>query len=55
MSNNNNDAQEEKQTTTRYTIDLPDRLHHEFKIQAAMENRSMKDVMIEALETYLNE
>ena len=48
-------SENEKETTTRYTIDLPDSLHHEFKIKAATEKRSMKDLMIEALEAYLHE
>ena len=39
----------------RYTIDLPPDLHREFKVKSAQESRTMKDVMIEALEAYLRE
>lgn len=44
-----------KETTTRYTVDLPDSLHHRFKVQAAQDGRSMKDLVIEALEAHLND
>lgn len=44
----------EKEATTRFTVDLPDSLHHTFKMQAAAEGRSMKDLVVEVLETYLN-
>ena len=42
-----------KEPTTRFTADLPDSLHREFKIAAAEENRSMKDLMVRILESYL--
>jgi hypothetical protein len=48
-------SNKDKETTTRYTVDLPDSLHHQFKIRAATEQRSMKDVMIEALQRYLQQ
>ena len=44
-----------KEPTTRFTADLPDSLHREFKIAAAEENRSMKDLMIMVLKKYLNQ
>lgn len=43
------------QSTTRLTVDLPDDLHQELKMQAVRENRTMKDVTMEALKGYLNE
>ena len=44
-----------KEPTTRFTADLPDSLHREFKIAAVEEDRSMKDLMITILEKYLNQ
>ena len=44
-----------KEPTTRFTADLPDSLHREFKIAAVEEDRSMKDLMITVLEKYLNQ
>ena len=44
-----------KEPTTRFTADLPDSLHREFKIAAAEEDRSMKDLMIMVLKKYLNQ
>ena len=44
-----------KEPTTRFTADLPDSLHREFKIAAVEENRSMKDLMIMVLKKYLNQ
>ena len=44
-----------KEPTTRFTADLPDSLHREFKIAAVEEDRSMKDLMITVLERYLNQ
>ena len=43
-----------KEPTTRFTADLPDSLHREFKIAAVEEDRSMKDLMITVLEKYLS-
>jgi len=43
------------QSTTRLTVDLPDDLHQELKMQAVRENRTMKDVTMEALKGYLSE
>lgn len=43
------------QDTTRLTVDLPNDLHQDLKVQAAKENRTMKDVTMEALKGYLNE
>ena len=45
----------EKEPTTRFTADLPDSLHRQFKIAAAEEDQSMKDLMITALERYLEQ
>jgi predicted HicB family RNase H-like nuclease len=45
---------DEKETTTRYTIDFPDSLHKRIKMQAVKEERSMKDLLIDAMEMYLN-
>ena len=44
-----------KEPTTRFTADLPDSLHREFKIAAVEEDRSMKDLMIMVLKKYLNQ
>ena len=44
-----------KEPTTRFTADLPNSLHREFKIAAVEEDRSMKDLMITVLEKYLNQ
>ena len=44
-----------KEPTTRFTADLPDSLHREFKIAAVEEDRSMKDLMITVLEKYLSQ
>jgi hypothetical protein len=44
-----------KEPTTRFTADLPDSLHREFKIAAVEEDRSMKDLVITVLEKYLNQ
>lgn len=43
------------QDTTRLTVDLPDPLHQELKMQAVRESRTMKDVTMEALKGYLSE
>lgn len=53
LSDELDSGETEKEPTTRYTIDLPDSLHKEFKLRAVEEDRSMKDLMIEALEEYL--
>jgi predicted HicB family RNase H-like nuclease len=44
----------EKEPTTRFTIDLPDSLHKRFKVSAAEDDQSMKDLMITALKQYLD-
>lgn len=49
------EAEEEAEETTRFTADLPKSLHQQFKVRAAQEDRSMKDLMVEILEDYLNE
>ncbi|MCS3827548.1 hypothetical protein GGP85_003018 [Salinibacter ruber] len=43
------------QGTTRLTVDLPNDLHQDLKVQAAKENRTMKNVTMEALKDYLDE
>lgn len=49
-------AEREDEPTVRYTIDLPKSLHREVKKQATIvEDRSMKDLMIDAIDTYLSE
>lgn len=45
----------EKEPTTRFTVDLPDSLHRRFKVAAAEDNQSMKDLMVAALERYLEQ
>ena len=42
------DDNDQKEPTTRFTVDLPDSLHKEFKIAAAQDDQSMKDLMIAA-------
>jgi len=49
------DDNDRKEPTTRFTIDLPDSLHKEFKVAAAKDDQSMKDLMITALEQYLQQ
>jgi len=49
------DDNDRKEPTTRFTVDLPDSLHKEFKVAAAQDDRSMKDLMITALEKYLEQ
>jgi predicted HicB family RNase H-like nuclease len=49
------DDNDQKEPTTRFTVDLPDSLHKEFKVAAAQDDRSMKDLMITALEKYLEQ
>jgi predicted GNAT superfamily acetyltransferase len=45
---------EGKEPTKRYTLDLPQSLHKRLKKQAVIEEeRSMKEITIEALEDYL--
>lgn len=45
---------EEEEATVRYTLDLPKSLHKHLKKQAIIEEeRSMKEITIEALEDYL--
>jgi plasmid stability protein len=35
------------------TVDLPDALHRTLRVKAALENRSMNDIVIAALRGYL--
>ena len=45
---------EGEEATKRYTLDLPQSLHKRLKKQAVIEEeRSMKEITIEALEDYL--
>ena len=53
LSGLGDDNDSEKEPTTRFTVDLPDSLHRRFKIAAAEDNQSMKDLMITALQQYL--
>ncbi|MDQ2744420.1 MAG: hypothetical protein M3Z66_19310 [Chloroflexota bacterium] len=36
------------------TVELPDVLHRKLRVKAAMENRSMNDIMLAALGNYLH-
>lgn len=38
-----------------YPLELKEELHKELKIQAIQENKSLKDLMLDALEEYLEE
>lgn len=38
-----------------YPLELEEELHKELKIQAVEEDKSLKDLMLEALEDYLEE
>lgn len=38
----------------KYLLALPDELHREAKIQAAMDGITLKDLLIEALRLYLD-
>ncbi len=55
LSDAGDDNDGEKEPTTRFTVDLPDSLHRRFKIAAAEDNQSMKDLMITALQQYLRQ
>jgi predicted GNAT superfamily acetyltransferase len=45
---------DEEEATKRYTLDLPRSLHKQLKKQAVIEEeRSMKEITIEALQDYL--
>lgn len=35
------------------TVDLPDVLHRKLRVKAALENRSMNDIMTAAVDAYL--
>lgn len=48
------EEENEAEETTRFTADLPKDLHHRFRVRAAQEDRSMKAIMVEALENYLS-
>ena len=37
----------------KYLLDLPDELHREAKIRAAMEGTTLKEMFLEALKEYL--
>lgn len=55
LSDAGDESDSEKEPTTRFTVDLPDSLHRQFKIAAAEDNQSMKDLMITALQQYLRQ
>lgn len=49
-------TEREDEPTVRYTIDFPKSLHTALKKQATIvEDRSMKDLITEAVDQYLNE
>jgi predicted HicB family RNase H-like nuclease len=54
-SDDSSDDGNEKEPTTRFTVDLPDSLHKQFKVAAAEDDQSMKELMITALEQYLRQ
>lgn len=39
---------------TNINISIPDDLHKQLKVAAAMEDKSLKDVVIETLEDYMH-
>jgi hypothetical protein len=45
----------DKEPTTRFTVDLPDSLHKRFKVAAAEDDQTMKDLMVTALQRYLEQ
>jgi len=38
----------------KYLLDLPDELHRAAKIRAAMDGKTLKEILIEALKQYLD-
>jgi len=46
--------EEEEVKTKRFNVEIPEELHHFIKVQAAKEDRSMKDVFLDAMEMYLS-
>ena len=43
-----------EEDTTRLNAEIPNSLHRRVKIQAASQDSSMKDVVVQALEEYLS-
>ncbi|MGI8968845.1 MAG: hypothetical protein ACR2GA_07050 [Chloroflexota bacterium] len=39
---------------TKTTVELPEGLHRKLRVKAAIENRSMNDIMIAAMQGYLH-
>lgn len=61
VSRRNSDAKEAaldeatKEETKRLNLDVPISLHSQLKVQAAQEGRSMKELVMSALDQYLSE
>jgi len=47
--------EEEETPTKRFNVEIPEDLHRYIKTQAAKEDRSMKDIFLDAMEMYLHE
>ena len=60
VSRRNSDAKEAaldeatKEETKRLNLDVPISLHSQLKVQAAQEGRSMKELVMSALDQYLS-
>lgn len=55
-STENGDSDKQDEPTTRFTIDLPNSLHKRIKVQSTIkEERSMKALVVEAVEQYLEQ
>jgi len=50
---NNEDSMEEKKSIVRVTFDFSMQLHKTLKIKAASDNKSMREIVIEAIEEKL--
>jgi len=47
------DDEVSEQDTVRLTVDLPRDMHQQLKVQAAREDRSMRDIALELFDDYL--
>lgn len=48
-------TEEEEVATKRFNVEIPEELHRAIKAQAGKEGRSMKDLFLDAIETYLSQ
>jgi len=48
------ESQSSTSSTKRFNVNIPAELHNYIKVQAAKENRSMKDIFLDAIEMYLS-